>query len=109
MLFMIFVVVPLLGVLWFVNLITFMENLHKGKSTHNKSIGDFLDFRLYHYINLLLHGTSLMLSQAIKKRLGSKQKNLAYFFTTSTFSTVYSNPEKLHPDPRTSYPPASTN
>jgi len=38
MLFMSFIVVPLLGVIWFLNLITFMENLHNGKNTHNQKV-----------------------------------------------------------------------
>lgn len=38
MLFMFFVVVPLLGVIWFLNLITFMEKLHNDKNTHNQKV-----------------------------------------------------------------------
>ena len=34
----IFVILPLLGVIWFLNLITFIEKLHKGKDTHNQKI-----------------------------------------------------------------------
>jgi len=37
-LFLVFVVLPALGVVWFLNLITFMEKLHKGKDTHNQKI-----------------------------------------------------------------------
>jgi len=37
-LILIFLVLPALGVVWFLNLITFMEKLHKGKDTHNQKI-----------------------------------------------------------------------
>jgi len=33
-----FIILPTLGVLWFINLITFIEKLHKGKDTHNQKI-----------------------------------------------------------------------
>lgn len=33
-----FVILPSLGVIWFLNLITFIEKLHKGKDTHNQKI-----------------------------------------------------------------------
>ena len=43
--FIIYVVAPMLGVLWFLNLITFLENLHNGKNTHNqKVLGVFWTF-----------------------------------------------------------------
>ena len=35
---LIFVIVPMLGVLWFLNLITFLEKLHNGKNTHNQKV-----------------------------------------------------------------------
>jgi len=38
LLFISFVVLPVLGVIWFLNLITFMEKLHNGKNTHNQKI-----------------------------------------------------------------------
>lgn len=38
MLLFVFVVMPMLGVIWFSNLITFMEKLHNGKDTHNQKI-----------------------------------------------------------------------
>lgn len=45
MLFMIFLVVPLLGVLWFLNFTTFLKNLQNGKSTYNQNIlGGVLTF-----------------------------------------------------------------
>ncbi len=36
--FIIFLVLPALGVVWFFNLITFMEKLHSGKNTHNQKV-----------------------------------------------------------------------
>ena len=33
-----FIILPTLGVIWFINLITFIEKLHKGKDTHNQKI-----------------------------------------------------------------------
>jgi hypothetical protein len=38
MLFMLLLVVPLVGVLWFLNFTTFLKNLKKEKSTHNQNI-----------------------------------------------------------------------
>ena len=35
---MLFIVVPVLGVFWFLNLLTFLENLHNGKNTHNQKV-----------------------------------------------------------------------
>ena len=36
---------PILGVLWFLNLIKFFERLHAGRNTHNeKVLGGFLTF-----------------------------------------------------------------
>lgn len=34
----IFLGIPALGVVWFLNLVTFMENLHKGRDTHNQKV-----------------------------------------------------------------------
>ncbi|MBD7983760.1 hypothetical protein H9649_04140 [Sporosarcina sp. Sa2YVA2] len=33
-----FVLLPGLGVLWTLNLMTFIERLHKGKDTHNQKV-----------------------------------------------------------------------
>ena len=45
MLFMLFLVVPILGVLWFLNFTTFLKNLNSGESTHNqKVLGAVLTF-----------------------------------------------------------------
>lgn len=33
-----FVLLPGLGVLWTLNLMTFIEKLHKGKDTHNQKV-----------------------------------------------------------------------
>ncbi|ALC85230.1 hypothetical protein AM499_04910 [Bacillus sp. FJAT-22090] len=38
MLFILLLVVPLLGVLWFLNFTSFLKNLKNGKSTHNQNI-----------------------------------------------------------------------
>lgn len=38
MLFLLWLVVPLLGVLWFLNFTTFLKNLKNGKSTHNQNV-----------------------------------------------------------------------
>lgn len=38
MLYMILLVVPLLGTLWFINFTTFLKNLKNGKSTHNQNL-----------------------------------------------------------------------
>ncbi len=38
MLIILLLVVPILGVLWFLNLTTFLKNLKNGKSTHNQNI-----------------------------------------------------------------------
>ena len=44
-LFLSFLGLPILGVLWFLNLIKFLERLHAGKNTHNeKVLGGFLTF-----------------------------------------------------------------
>ncbi|OMC80925.1 hypothetical protein BK130_16515 [Viridibacillus sp. FSL H8-0123] len=37
-LFLLFTIPSLLGVLWFFNLITFLEKLHQGKNTHNQKV-----------------------------------------------------------------------
>lgn len=37
-LLLMFFILPSLGVIWFLNLITFIEKLHKGKDTHNQKI-----------------------------------------------------------------------
>jgi len=37
-LFIVFLALPALGVVWFFNLITFIEKLHNGKNTHNQKI-----------------------------------------------------------------------
>jgi len=37
-LFLMFIVLPAIGVLWFLNLITFLEKLHNGKDTHNQKV-----------------------------------------------------------------------
>lgn len=45
LLFLSFIVLPVLGVIWFLNLITFLEKLHNGKNTHNqKVLGGFWTF-----------------------------------------------------------------
>lgn len=36
--FLIFVILPALGVVWFLNLLTFVEKVHNGKDTHNQKI-----------------------------------------------------------------------
>jgi len=38
MLIMFLIVIPLLGVLWFVNFTTFLKNLKNDKSTHNQTV-----------------------------------------------------------------------
>jgi len=38
MLFILLLVVPLLGVLWFLNFTTFLKNLKNEKSTHNQNV-----------------------------------------------------------------------
>ncbi|EPD53775.1 hypothetical protein HMPREF1210_00598 [Paenisporosarcina sp. HGH0030] len=38
MLIMLWLVVPLLGVVWFLNFTTFLKNLMNGKSTHNQNV-----------------------------------------------------------------------
>ncbi|ETT80595.1 hypothetical protein C176_21496 [Viridibacillus arenosi FSL R5-213] len=38
MLFMLLLVIPLLGVFWFLNFTTFFKNLKNGKSTHNQNV-----------------------------------------------------------------------
>ncbi|MEI5909656.1 hypothetical protein WAK64_21915 [Bacillus spongiae] len=38
MLFFYFIVIPLLGVLWFLTFISFLKNLKNGKSIHNQTI-----------------------------------------------------------------------
>lgn len=38
MLFLLLIVVPLLGVLWFLNFTTFLKNLKNGKGTHNQNV-----------------------------------------------------------------------
>lgn len=38
MLFMLLLVIPLLGVLWFLNFTTLLKNLKNGKSTHNQNV-----------------------------------------------------------------------
>lgn len=61
MLFMTFIVVPLLGVLWFLNLITFMENLHNGKNTHYQKVlgGVWTAAFIGALLTLLLYGHQL--------------------------------------------------
>ena len=45
MLIILFVVTPLLGVLWFVNFTVFLKNLKNDKSTHNQTVlGSALTF-----------------------------------------------------------------
>jgi len=56
MLIILFVVTPLLGVLWFVNFTAFLKNLKNGKSTHNQTVlGSALTFififaLMYYYV-----------------------------------------------------------
>lgn len=38
MLFFFCLVIPLLGVLWFLTFVSFLKNLKNGKSTHNQTI-----------------------------------------------------------------------
>lgn len=38
MLYMLLLVVPLLGVLWFLNFTAFLKNLKNGNSTHNQNV-----------------------------------------------------------------------
>ena len=38
MLFMLLLVIPLLGVFWFLNFNTFLKNLKNGKNTHNQNV-----------------------------------------------------------------------
>lgn len=38
MLFIFLLVIPLLGVIWFLNFMTFLSNLKNGVSTHNQKI-----------------------------------------------------------------------
>lgn len=38
MLMMMFLVVPAIGVLWFLNFTTFLKHLKDGKSTHNQNV-----------------------------------------------------------------------
>lgn len=38
MLYILLLVVPLLGVFWFLNLTTFLKNLKNGVSTHNQNV-----------------------------------------------------------------------
>lgn len=45
MVFMLLLVIPLLGVLWFINFTTFLKNLKYGKSTHRQDVlGPVLTF-----------------------------------------------------------------
>ncbi|MEH7380977.1 hypothetical protein V7138_10895 [Bacillus sp. JJ1533] len=45
MVFMLLFVIPILGVLWFINFTTFLKNLKHGKSTHNQDVlGPVLTF-----------------------------------------------------------------
>ena len=45
MVFMLLLVIPLLGVLWFINFTTFLKNLKHGKSTHRQDVlGPVLTF-----------------------------------------------------------------
>lgn len=59
LLFVTFFVLPTLGVIWFLNLMTFMEKLHNSKNTHNQKIlGGFWTFVfifvfLYCFISLI--------------------------------------------------------
>jgi len=56
MLIILFVVTPLLGVLWFVNFTVFLKNLKNDKSTHNQTVlGSALTFififaLMYYYV-----------------------------------------------------------
>lgn len=44
-LFLALIVLPAFGVIWFFNLLTFMERLHKGKNTRSQRIwGGFCTF-----------------------------------------------------------------
>lgn len=53
MLVMLLLVIPLLGVLWFVNFTVFLKNLKNGKSTHNQTV---LGSALLLYITKMLVG-----------------------------------------------------
>jgi len=52
-------VIPFIGVLWFLNFTTFLQNLHNDKSTHNqKVLGAVLTFIflfaiLFAYVSIL--------------------------------------------------------
>lgn len=53
-------IVPLIGVLWFLNLTSFLKNLVNGKSTHNQTIlGAVLTFI---FIVALYYGAMFLLS-----------------------------------------------
>ena len=53
--FLYFIILPTLGVLWFINLITFIEKLHKGKDTHNqKVLGGVWTFFFVAYLCFIL-------------------------------------------------------
>ncbi|AWE06931.1 hypothetical protein DCE79_05740 [Lysinibacillus sp. 2017] len=58
--FVIFIVLPIVGVIWFLNLVTFIEKLHKGKNTHNQkvlgSVWTFLFIALLFYCLIWLIG-----------------------------------------------------
>ena len=54
MLVMLLLVIPLLGVLWFVNFTVFLKNLKNDKSTHNQTVlGSVLTFA---FIFALMYG-----------------------------------------------------
>ncbi|WP_110114811.1 hypothetical protein [Bacillus sp. CGMCC 1.16541] len=54
MLILFLVIIPLLGVLWFWNLVGLLKNLHQGKDTHNQTmIGALLTFL---FLIVLMYG-----------------------------------------------------
>ncbi len=58
--FVMWLIVPLIGVLWFLNLTSFLKNLVNGKSTHNQTIlGAVLTFIL---IAAFYYGAMFLLS-----------------------------------------------
>ncbi|SOC41584.1 hypothetical protein SAMN05877842_110179 [Ureibacillus acetophenoni] len=58
MLFMILLIVPLLGTLWFLNFTMFLKNLKNGKSTHNQNLlGAVLTFIFIAALMICLVGT----------------------------------------------------
>ncbi|SOB93813.1 hypothetical protein SAMN05880501_101705 [Ureibacillus xyleni] len=58
MLVMMLLVVPTIGVLWFLNFTTFLKHLNNGKSTHNQNVlGATLTFIFLFALMYCLAGT----------------------------------------------------